>query len=79
MCTKLIRLLKKDSENNLKKISATVNSIIKDNIKDKKIIENTLDNLLDLLYILEEQKIYPIYYKLLTYYKSIDLEASMDY
>ena len=52
--------------------------IISNKISDKKEIEFTLDNILDLVYWYGEN-IKELYYSLLEYYKDIDLKSADDY
>ena len=55
-----------------------VDYIISNKISDKKEIEFTLDNILDLVYWYGEN-IKELYYSLLEYYKDIDLKSADDY
>ncbi len=55
-----------------------VDYIISNKISDKKEIEFTLDNLLDLVYWYGDN-IKELYYSLLEFYKDIDLKAASDY
>ena len=71
-------ILNKRSKQQLKDITIYIDNIINTNISNKTIIEKTFDALLDLTYILG-QEVESVYYRLLNYYKSIDLEAANDY
>ena len=53
-------------------------SVISNKISDKKEIEFTLDNILDLVYWYGEN-IKELYYSLLEYYKTINLNNARDY
>lgn len=55
-----------------------VDYIISNKISDKKEIEFTLDNILDLVYWYGENT-RELYYSLLEYYKDIDLKSADDY
>ena len=55
-----------------------VDYIISNKISDKKEIEFTLDNILDLVYWYGEN-IKELYYNLLEYYSDIDLKSADDY
>ena len=55
-----------------------VDYIISNKISDKKEIEFTLDNILDLVYWYGEN-IKELYYSLLEYYKTINLNNARDY
>ena len=75
---KIIMKVLKNNALVLKETAINVNYIINDNIKDKKIIEHNLDILLDLTHTMGD-KTSIIYYKLLNFYKDIDVEASIYY
>ena len=55
-----------------------VNYIINNNIKDEKKIEKTFDMLLDLEYWFGKE-IEDVYFKLVEYYRKIDLDVANDY
>ena len=59
-------------------VKKEIKFILDNSIIDNQKIEKTFDELLDLTYWFSEE-IEPIYYKLLDYYKNINLEASKDY
>ena len=63
-------------DNNLGMLKDKVDYIISNKISDKKEIELTLDNILDLVYWYGEN-IKELYYSLLEYYKDIDLKKLM--
>ena len=65
-------------DNNLGMLKDKVDYIISNKISDKKEIEFTLDNILDLVYWYGEN-IRELYYSLLEYYKDIDLKSADDY
>ena len=65
-------------DNNLGMLKDKVDYIISNKISDKKEIELTLDNILDLVYWYGEN-IKELYYSLLEYYKDIDLKSADDY
>lgn len=65
-------------DNNLGMLKDKVNYIISNKISDKKEIEFTLDNILDLVYWYGEN-IKELYYSLLEYYKTINLNNARDY
>lgn len=70
--------LRKIGIEELKNVKVKIGYIIKNNIKDENIIEHTLDELLNLTYIFGSD-IEDVYYNLVDYYKTIDLESSNDY
>lgn len=55
-----------------------VNNIINYNITDERLIEHTLDRLLN-LYFIDETIMRPVYIKLINYYHRINPDASDDY
>ncbi len=63
---------------NLLNVQDEVSYIIRNNITNCNIIENTLDKILDLR-IYFGDSINELYYKLINYYESINREASNDY
>ncbi len=65
-------------DNNLEMLKDKVDYIISNKISDKKEIEFTLDNILDLVYWYGEN-IKELYYSLLEYYKTINLNNARDY
>ena len=65
-------------DNNLGMLKDKVDYIISNKISDKKEIEFTLDNILDLVYWYGEN-IKELYYSLLEYYKIINLNNARDY
>lgn len=65
-------------DNNLGMLKDKVDYIISNKISDKKEIEFTLDNILDLVYWYGEN-IKELYYSLLEYYKTINLNNVRDY
>ena len=65
-------------DNNLGMLKDKVDYIISNKISDKKEIEFTLDNLLDLVYWYGDN-IKELYYSLLEYYKTINLNNARDY
>ena len=65
-------------DNNLGMLKDKVDYIISNKISDKKEIEFTLDNILDLVYWYGENT-RELYYSLLEYYKDIDLKSADDY
>lgn len=65
-------------DNNLGMLKDKVDYIISNKISDKKEIEFTLDNILDLVYWYGEN-IKELYYSLLEYYKTINLNNARDY
>lgn len=65
-------------DNNLGMLKDKVDYIISNKIADKKEIEFTLDNILDLVYWYGEN-IKELYYSLLEYYKTINLNNARDY
>ena len=65
-------------DNNLGMLKDKVDYIISNKIADKKEIEFTLDNILDLVYWYGEN-IKELYYSLLEFYKDIDLKSADDY
>ena len=65
-------------DNNLGMLKDKVDYIISNKISDKKGIEFTLDNILDLVYWYGEN-IKELYYSLLEYYKTINLNNARDY
>ena len=75
---KEIKKLKVLLDNKLVILKDKVDYIISNKISDKKEIEFTLDNILDLVYWYGEN-IKELYYSLLEYYKDIDLKSADDY
>lgn len=75
---KEIKKLKVLLDNKLVILKNKVDYIISNKISDKKEIEFTLDNILDLVYWYGEN-IKELYYSLLEYYKDIDLKKADDY
>ena len=75
---KEIKKLKVLLDNKLVILKDKVDYIISNKISDKKEIELTLDNILDLVYWYGEN-IKELYYSLLEYYKDIDLKKADDY
>ena len=78
---KLVKEIKKLEvllDNNLGMLKDKVDYIISNKISDKKEIEFTLDNILDLVYWYGEN-IKELYYSLLEYYKTINLNNARDY
>ena len=75
---KEIKKLKVLLDNKLVILKDKVDYIISNKISDKKEIELTLDNILDLVYWYGEN-IKELYYSLLEYYKDIDLKNADDY
>ncbi len=75
---KEIKKLKVLLDNKLVILKDKVDYIISNKISDKKKIELTLDNILDLVYWYGEN-IKELYYSLLEYYKDIDLKKADDY
>ena len=75
---KEIKKLKVLLDNKLVILKDKVDYIISNKISDKKEIELTLDNILDLVYWYGEN-IKELYYSLLEYYKDIDLKSADDY
>ena len=82
---KLINELKEPMEelnnvqlNQLNFLRDEVNYIINNNIKDEKKIEKTFDMLLDLVYWFGKE-IEDVYFKLVEYYRKIDLDVANDY
>lgn len=73
-----IKKLKVLLDNKLVILKDKVDYIISNKISDKKEIELTLDNILDLVYWYGEN-IKELYYSLLEYYKDIDLKKADDY
>ena len=73
---KEIKKLKVLLDNKLVILKDKVDYIISNKISDKKEIELTLDNILDLVYWYGEN-IKELYYSLLEYYKDIDLKKLM--
>ena len=73
---KEIKKLKVLLDNKLVILKDKVDYIISNKISDKKKIELTLDNILDLVYWYGEN-IKELYYSLLEYYKDIDLKKLM--
>ena len=65
-------------DNNLGMLKDKVDYIISNKISDKKKIAFTLDNILDLVYWYGEN-IKELYYSLLEYYKTINLNNARDY
>ena len=65
-------------DNKLGMLKDKVDYIISNKISDKKEIEFTLDNILDLVYWYGEN-IKELYYSLLEYYKTINLNNARDY
>ena len=65
-------------DNNLGMLKDKVDYIISNKISYKKEIEFTLDNILDLVYWYGEN-IKELYYSLLEYYKTINLNNARDY
>ena len=65
-------------DNNLGMLKDKVDYIISNKIADKKEIEFTLDNILDLVYWYGEN-IKELYFSLLEYYKTINLNNARDY
>ena len=65
-------------DNNIGMLKDKVDYIISNKISDKKEIEFTLDNILDLVYWYGEN-IKELYYSLLEYYKTINLNNARDY
>lgn len=65
-------------DNNLGMLKDKVDYIISNKISDKKEIEFTLDNILDLVYWYGEN-IKELYFSLLEYYKTINLNNARDY
>ena len=65
-------------DKNLGMLKDKVDYIISNKISDKKEIEFTLDNILDLVYWYGEN-IKELYYSLLEYYKTINLNNARDY
>ena len=65
-------------DNNLGMLKDKVDYISSNKISDKKEIEFTLDNILDLVYWYGEN-IKELYYSLLEYYKTINLNNARDY
>lgn len=65
-------------DNNLGMLKDKVDYIISNKISDKKEIDFTLDNILDLVYWYGEN-IKELYYSLLEYYKTINLNNARDY
>lgn len=65
-------------DNNLGMLKDKVDYIISNKISDKKEIEFTLDNILDLVYWYGDN-IKELYYSLLEYYKTINLNNARDY
>ncbi len=74
MCQQAIELSKQQFE----MLNIMVNNIINNKVTDYRIIEHVFDLLLDVTYILGDQT-RNLYYKLLEYYKTIDVLSSMDY
>ena len=64
--------------NQLNFLRDEVNYIINNNIKDEKKIEKTFDMLLDLVYWFGKE-IEDVYFKLVEYYRKIDLDVANDY
>ena len=75
---KKIKKLEVLLDNNLGMLKDKVDYIISNKISDKKEIEFTLDNILDLVYWYGEN-IKELYYGLLEYYKTINLNNARDY
>lgn len=75
---KKIKKLEVLLDNNLGMLKDKVDYIISNKISDKKEIEFTLDNILDLVYWYGEN-IKELYYSLLEYYKTINLNNARDY
>lgn len=73
---KMTKRLKRICEKQFKQITIIVNNIITYKVKDKNIIEHTLDSLLDLTYMVDTKT---VYYKLLNYWKHINPESANDY
>lgn len=65
-------------DNKLGMLKDKVDYIISNKMSDKKEIEFTLDNILDLVYWYGEN-IKELYYSLLEYYKTINLNNARDY
>ena len=65
-------------DNKLGMLKDKVDYIISNKISDKKEIEFTLDNILDLVYWYGDN-IKELYYSLLEYYKTINLNNARDY
>lgn len=63
---------------NLLNVENEVNYIIKNNITNFNTIENTLDKILDLRFYFGDS-VNELYYGLLNYYKTLNIEASNDY
>ena len=74
MCQQAIELSKQQFE----MLNIMVNNIINNKVTDYRTIEHVFDLLLDVTYILGDQT-RNLYYKLLEYYKTIDVLSSMDY
>ena len=66
------------SQSEYEDLKRTVDDIINNNVRNKPLIENTLDRLLN-LQMIDEQKAKPLFFRLNDYYKNIDKSASNDY
>ena len=62
----------------LDNIKLDIDYIIKNKIKDINIIECLFDRMLSLIFV-DTKIIYPLYFKLLNYYKNINTEYACEY